>query len=120
MVGEKRVSLSDRLPFWHFDGDLMVYGDGSLGAGFCLRGVDLAAASIETVNEFTRAVETWLSTAEVGLRFQVFYRLTPSVGGVIDAHEALTGTSPTDSYTPVAQARMRLLRESAAGGAYVH
>ena len=109
--------LGDRLPFWHFDENLMVYADGSLGAGFQLAGRDITAASTETVNELTNALENLVNTAQEGVRFQVFYRLTPHVMKVISEHEELTGQG-ADNYTPIARSRIGFLKKSADAGNY--
>lgn len=96
----------------------MVYGDGSLGAAWKLRGIDLTAASNDAINEVTEMLENWLNTAESGFRFQIFYRLTPNVSRLLDAHEAMT-TEGKDCYQPVARSRIRFLKGNADKEAFV-
>ena len=56
--------IIDKLPFWHFDDDqgLMVFKDGSLGAGFRLTGYDLNCKTNDQINVFTKSIEKiWFS-----------------------------------------------------------
>lgn len=106
------AALLDSLPFWHFDDDFMVYADGSLGAGFRLKGIDITAASIGTVNELSTALENLINTAEEGLRLQVFYRLTPHVKDVLNQHEILTCHND-DEYSGIARSRVDFFQENA-------
>lgn len=117
MGNNRFAGLSDRLPFWHFDDDMMVYSDGSLGVGFRLSGLDIAAASTSAINEFTGSLENLINTAQEGHRFQIFYRLTPHVSALLSRHEELT-TSEPDSYAPIARSRTQFFRENAKLGAY--
>lgn len=84
----KENSLVERIPLWHFDGDLAVFADGSLGAGFALQGVDISCASCDFVNEVAAQLENMLKGMSDGMRLQVLYRLTPSDHGVIAKHGA--------------------------------
>lgn len=117
MKGNTFHGLGEKLPFWHFDDDVMVYADGSLGVGFELSGMDIAAASTSQVNEFTSALENLINTAQEEVRLQVFYRLTPYVSELIEAHEKLTG-NPSDSYSPLVSSRVSFLNKNVENGHY--
>jgi conjugal transfer ATP-binding protein TraC len=115
--GRSFVDLGSKLPFWHFDQDFMVYADGSLGAGFKLSGIDISTASESLVNELSMQLENLINTAEAGLRFQIFYKLSSHVKPIIDAHAELTCGS-ADEYGAVSEARLKFLRTNAAQGGY--
>ena len=106
--------IIDKLPFWHFDDDqgLMVFKDGSLGAGFRLTGYDLNCKTNDQINVFTKSIENLLKTCEQGYRLQVFYKLTPDVNELISANEDLS-SSCDEAYKPVLDARSDFLRSNA-------
>ncbi|MBS1983270.1 MAG: TraC family protein [Bdellovibrionales bacterium] len=91
---------------------MMVYADGSLGAGFRLSGVDISVAPTDLINEVATSIENLLNTAEEGLKLQFFYRLTPHVNSTISEHERITA-SVGDLYAPIAESRIKFLRENA-------
>ncbi len=99
-------SLASELEFWHFDEDLMVFKDGSLGAGFKLAGFDITCATEQAINQMNRGLENLLISADEGMRLQVFYKLTPNVTDLIDQHQKLSG-SVTGNYQRIAAARVR-------------
>ena len=82
----KEYSLAERIPLWHFDGDMAIYWDGSLGAGFTLEGADISCASSEVINNLSTQLENLLKGMGEGMRLQVFYRLTPNAKDIIDRH----------------------------------
>ena len=89
------TSLSDKLPFWHFEeglggGHLMVYGDGTLGAGFKLKGLDISCATNSFKNDFSAKFENVLNGIQENTRLQIFYKLSPKVQGKIAEHEAIS------------------------------
>ena len=50
----EEVALADKLPFWHFDGDILAFDDGSLGCGFILQGKDISSSDACAINEFNQ------------------------------------------------------------------
>lgn len=101
-------SISNLLPFWHFDDDLMVFKDGSLGGGFKLQGFDLSCKTSDEINEFSKSVENIILSCKEGLKLQVFYKLTPNVQDLIKKHESISKNAKT-VYDPIAKARINLL-----------
>lgn len=95
----------------------MVYADGSLGAGFRLGGIDISVASNDLINEVSSSLENLLNTVEEGLQLQFFYRLTPHVQAAIDEHARITA-SVGDAYAPIAESRLKFLRENARASRY--
>ena len=110
-------SLASELDFWHFDEDLMVFKDGSLGAGFKLGGFDTTCATETAINQMTRSLENLLISSEEGMRLQIFYQLTPNVADLIDKHQRLS-SSITGNYKRVADARVRFYQKNQAGKNY--
>ncbi len=109
--------MGDFLPLWHFDGDFLVYNNGSLGVGFELTGKDISIVEPEPINEFSTALENLINTAQEGLRFQIFYRLESDVSPLIGAHETLS-KGPSSVYDPIAKSRLAHFRNNQEAGLY--
>ena len=115
------ASLSEKLPFWHFEKsqehDLMVYSDGSLGAGFKLQGLDISCATNGFKNEFSAQWENALNGIQEGTRLQIFYKLSPKVHGKIVEHESISSQS-YGNYKEIRDKRLRFWKENADRQAY--
>ena len=110
-------SFASELDFWHFDGNLMVFKDGSLGAGFQLAGFDMTCATEEAINQLSRGLENLLISAAEGVHLQLFYQLTPNVTELIDKHQQLS-SSVSGNYRRLAEARVDFYRKNQAEGNY--
>ena len=110
-------SFASELDFWHFDEDLMVFKDGSLGAGFELAGFDLTCATEEAINQLSRGLENLLISAGEGVRLQLFYQLTPDVSQLIEQHQQLS-CGMGGNYRRLAEARVNFYRKNQAEGNY--
>lgn len=109
--------MADRIPIWHFDGDHLVFSDGSLGAGFRLKGFDASVAGVENFNQFAFALENLINTAREGLTFQIYYKINNDVSAVIAEHEALT-RSELNLYKEIASSRFEHLKSNAVRGKF--
>ena len=109
--------LADKLPYWHFDGDLMVYSDGSLGCGFVLQGKDISSGDASVINDFNQSLKNLLLSMKEGYKLQIFYRNTSNAQGMIGHHEKLMG-NPGKLYKSVKDARIRFFRENQKAGNY--
>lgn len=107
----KSASLADKIPFWHFDQELMVYADGSLGGGFKLSGFDISCLQAEDINAFSRNLENLLISADEGLRLQLFYRVSPKVSALLKEHKSISSEAP-EVYKPVAEARLNFIKKN--------
>ncbi len=110
-------SLANELELWHFDDDLMVFKDGSLGAGFKLGGFDMTCATEQAINQMSRGLENLLISADEGMRLQLFYQLTPDVSQLIKQHQRLS-SSIGGNYKRLADARVELYRRNQSKGSY--
>ena len=110
-------SFASELDFWHFDGNLMVFKDGSLGAGFELAGFDMTCATEEAINQLSRGLENLLISTAEGVRLQLFYQLTPNVEELINQHQQLS-RSMGGNYQRLAEARVDFYRKNQAEGSY--
>lgn len=110
-------NLAMQLDCWHFDDDLLVFKDGSLGAAFQLKGFDLTCATAEAINQLSQGLENLLVSATEGLRLQVFYRLTSDIEDLINQHQRLS-CNINGSYQRLAEARVRFYRRNQAEGNY--
>ena len=110
-------SFASELDFWHFDGNLMVFKDGSLGAGFQLAGFDMTCATEEAINQLSRGLENLLISAAEGVRLQLFYQLTANIEELIAQHQQLSA-STSGNYKRLAEARVDFYRKNQAEGNY--
>ena len=107
--GRLMHSLTTELDFWHFDQDLMVFKDGSLGAGFKLAGFDMTCATDQAINQLTRGLENLLVSCDEGMRLQIFYKLSPNVDELIDQHRKVS-SGIGGNYKRLADARVEFYR----------
>lgn len=112
---KKMSNLGDHLPIWHFDENLMVYDDGSLGAGMKITGLDISTATHEVKNQFCQQISNLLNSIEEGLRLQIFYRLSSDVSELIDLHEKEMSGTPSE-HRPLVDARLDFLRKNETAG----
>lgn len=101
-------ALADKLPYWHLHEDYMVFKDGSLGAGFKIQGLDISSASDEVINGIAQKIENLFVSSEEGLKFQLFYKLTPDVMPLIQGHK-LASASAEKLYHEVSASRFDML-----------
>ena len=111
------TSLADQLPFWHFDDHLMVYKDGSLGAGFKLGGFDAQFAHNDSITNVVRQIEYMIINCDDGFEFQIVYDLQSDVKSTIDKH-CLQTRQDIYAYKTVINARHRFLTSRAANNLF--
>lgn len=104
-------SLADELGFWHFDENLMVFSDGSLGAGFKLSGFDITCASESAINQLSQSLENLLVSCDEGIRLQVFYKLSSNIENLIENHQELS-KEIEGPYKRIADARLNFYRKN--------
>src|SRR3990167_8674823 len=101
-------ALADKLPYWHLHEDYMVFKDGSLGAGFKIQGLDISSASDGVINSIAQKIENLFVSSEEGLKFQLFYKLTPDVMPLIQGHK-LASANAEKLYHEVSASRFEML-----------
>jgi type IV secretory pathway VirB4 component len=109
--------IAEKLPFFAFEDEIMVYRDGSLGIGFKLKGADISTATNEEINSYTQKLEMLLVGLPENLKLQVFYRLTPYVESTFENHKALSEQCD-EIYRPIREARIEFLRNKLKGGLF--
>ncbi len=110
-------ALADRIPLWHFEGDRAVFSDGSLGAGFKLKGFDASVSGVESFNQFAFGLENLITTAREGLTLQIYYQVGHDVSGLLTRHEELTG-GDSGPYQEIARSRFEDLKHRASLGKF--
>jgi type IV secretory pathway VirB4 component len=110
-------SLCDQLPIWHFDGNLMVFKDGSLGAGLEITGKDIATSTNSNICLFTRELENLLKTISEGFKIQIFHNISKDVDSKIKEHEKLS-LGHIGAYKEVTNARVSFLKDNFKKGNY--
>ena len=109
--------LAERVPFWHFEGDQLVFSDGSIGAGFKLKGFDASVSGAESFNQFAFALENLINTVREGLTLQLYYKVSHDVSVALTKHEDLT-RADSGAYKEIADARFEYLRNQAHVGKF--
>ncbi len=109
-------TIDKKLPFFSFNVHTMVYQDGSLGAGFKLRGVDISTAAPEAINSVCQRLEGFLVGLPENLKIQVFYRLTDFAEDTLHKHAAVSEAADA-IYQPIRDARLRFLQDKVNDGA---
>jgi len=107
----KFASLGEVLPLWQFDSDVLVFDDGSLGAGFALGGIDISVATSNQINEINLGIANLINSLEEGYRVQVFYKVTPDITDVINGH-AKEVNQTSESFSSVVDARVSFLKRN--------
>lgn len=79
--------IAEKLPFWDFDQEVMVYNDGSFGIGFKIIGADLTAYSNDEINNYIKNLEQIFISTNAGSRFQVVIRLGNDVDELLKKHK---------------------------------
>lgn len=102
-------SLKDRLPYWHFDNDIMVFEDGSLGFGYKLEGFDINCTTSEKINQLSTNLEHLMTGIEEGLSIQFFYKVSSDYQEKINEHENISINAPA-IYQDVTDARIEFLK----------
>ena len=116
MKANKYYSLEDALPFWHLEGDgLMVYGDGSLGCGFKLEGIDISCLENQGINDLATKLENLLTSTAEGTKLQFVYHLSSSVGALIHGHMGISRNAPA-KYAPLRNSRPKCFRRRVVSG----
>ncbi len=113
----KPNAFIDQMPFWHTEGDLMVYADGSLGAALCLEGVDIKSSSHAQLNDLTGGLENFVGSLPEEFTLQFFYRANPRVGHILREHGNLSQKAPA-KYAPILKSRLNFFKEREKNGEF--
>lgn len=108
----KNSALAEKLPYWHFDGNFMVFSDGSVGGGFQLQGFDISFLNDASINAFNLKIENLLNALPEDTRLQVFYKMTPNVEKLLRNHEEISSKA-IETYGPISKARHAFFQENA-------
>ncbi len=109
-------NIGDFLNLWHFFDDYLVFGDGSISCGFRIRGKDISCATEEEINQFTRKLESLVTSLDEGLSLQFFYKLTSNVHDIIEEHKDLSKTCPLEHYDKILSYRSKHLQDKMESG----
>jgi type-IV secretion system protein TraC len=105
------LSLKDKMSYWHFDRDIMVFEDGSLGKGYKLEGYDINCTDSEKINQLSLSLEHLLTGIEEGLSLQFFYKVSSNYQSEIKEHEYVSKAAPS-VYTDISEARSEFFKSN--------
>mgnify|MGYP006077432703 CR=1 FL=1 len=109
--------IKDMLGLWHLDDNLVVFNDGSLGAGFKIIGNDISLKTPTEVNYFSEKIEGLLNSLPEDYSLQLFYKLNHEMENIIQKHEDVS-LNCKESYQPIRKARVHFLRDNAENRQY--
>lgn len=104
-------ALKDKLPYWHFDGELMVFEDGSLGKGYRLTEQDINCTTTDKINNLSFGLERILTSINEGTDLQILYKVGDNYESKIEDHNLLSANSPF-VYEEIKKARVKFLKEN--------
>ncbi|MFT6631897.1 MAG: type-IV secretion system protein TraC [Bacteriovoracaceae bacterium] len=102
-------SLKDKMPYWHFDNEIMVFEDGSLGKGYKLEGFDINCTDSEKINQLSISLEHLLTGIDEGLNLQFFYKVNSNYRDKAEAHRAVSKSAPS-IYFDIQEARTEFFK----------
>lgn len=111
-------NLGVYLDLWNFYDDTLVFGDGSLGYGFKIKGKDISCETISKINIFNSKLEGLISSLNEGISLQVFYHLSPEVDNIINSHIELSKSTPSMPYEQILNSRTDFLKKNRINGHY--
>jgi conjugal transfer ATP-binding protein TraC len=104
-------SLKDKIPYWHFDKDIMVFEDGSLGKGYQLEGFDINCTTGEKINQLSLSLEHLLTGTAEGLSLQFFYKVSANYKDEIGNHHQVSNKAPA-IYSDIKTARFEFFKSN--------
>ena len=111
----KNHALSDQISVWHFDGDILIFSDGSLGAGFKIEGIDTSSASVEEINEYGRKLEEIPVSLPEGTSIQFRYQMSRDSEKIIERHRQASSHG-NEACRKIARHRIEFMREQQKSG----
>jgi conjugal transfer ATP-binding protein TraC len=117
MKVKKYNHLGDKLPIWHFDDEFMIYHDGAMGAGFKINGADISCSTSDSINIFCQQIANLLNSLDDGIKIQLFYRVSPNIGSILDKHEKETSHIEGE-LRPLIDSRLNFLKKNKEDGNY--
>ncbi|MBF0298166.1 MAG: hypothetical protein HQK51_05565 [Oligoflexia bacterium] len=115
MTTNTRPTLANFINFWHFDNDLMVHQDGSIGKGYHLQGIDISVQTDDEINSLNESIENFIGILPENYRYQFYYRLLPNVESEIEKHKAISASA---HFETIIESRIDFLRDKASKGAF--
>ncbi len=85
--------LSDPLQLLSIDEDAASFTDGSLAAGFALKGADLSCASAESTNTLAKNLEGLIKAMPAGYSLQIYYDFKDENPDLVSSHKGLVSSS---------------------------
>lgn len=103
-------SLANQLQIWGFEGDFVIFADGSLGFGLDCVPVDIGCFSDEQINSFSESVGQFLNSLPANVDIQFVQDITPGNEKVIQKHLQLSDASKNETAKTLCTARVNRLR----------
>lgn len=110
-----KTALSDYMQIWGFDGDTIIFSDGSLGFGLSVVPLDASCWSGQQINEFSQRVAQFLNALPDGLDLQFIQDITGGNKKLIDEHREMAKECENpivSTLTEIRAARLNQLDEA--------
>ncbi|MBI4925322.1 MAG: ATP-binding protein [Bdellovibrio sp.] len=110
------TSLADQLQVWGFEGDTIIFQDGSQGMGLQATPIDVSCWDNERVNQLSEKICQFLNGLPIKIDLQFIQEITSGNEEVISKHEKLAHTSNQKVVTELTRVRAEKLRHLDAQG----
>jgi type IV secretory pathway VirB4 component len=101
-------SLSKELPYWEFIDNMAVLSDGSLCAGFTLKGLAIETWDADRINRLTVDLRSMLNGLNDGCEVTFAVEMNSDFSKIVSEHEKLKGDEPNIRW--VAESRIGSLK----------
>lgn len=106
-----KTALSDYMQIWGFDGDTIIFADGSLGFGLEVIPLDAGCWSPQQVNEFSQRVAQFLNALPDGLDIQFVQDIAGGNKKLIDEHLEMAGECENPIVSTLTEIRVARLNQ---------
>lgn len=90
-----------------------------MGTGFKVSGADISCSTSDNINAFCQQISNLLNSFDDGIKIQLFYRVSPNVGSILDKHEKETSHVEAE-FRPLIDSRLNFLKKNKTDGNFYY
>ncbi len=106
-----RSDLIGKIQIWGFEGDLVIFNDGSLGFGLELSCLDVSTWNPDRINGLATSLDQFLNGLPPHIDLQFVQEITSGNAESFDGHEGLARGCDSECTQALIQGRTQILRE---------
>lgn len=107
----RSAALADYLELWGFEGDCILFADGSMGFGLDVCPIDVTCSSDESTNSVVERIAAFLNGLPSNIHFQFIQDITSGNEKIISSHETLAGIANNEAAKSLCLSRAGRFRE---------